>query len=117
MPTQQEKQLQGAINIGPYPVPIYLVPANSLREHGQDPEVEVYGMFVSMNREILLADNMPEKHLRETVLHEIVEAIVHIYDFAEHVPHAAIQTLGVALLQALEDKIAWDRLIGATSPR
>lgn len=60
---------------------------------------EAAGLFHSKRMEILLDPNQTQSQFESTFIHELIEAINHIY--ALEIPHPVIQTLGEALHQAL----------------
>lgn len=81
--------------------------------HPRYPDVRLSGATLMDQRKIIVWDNPHSPHTtEETVLHEMIEGIVDVYDlhFVDPstgnkyaMPHTAIKTLGVALHQALAE--------------
>lgn len=62
-------------------------------------EHEASGLYFPATKEIKIEERIDREAQEEVFIHEVIEAINSIYDLG--VPHPVIQTLGIAIHQAL----------------
>ena len=83
--------------IGPYLYKVYPAQLNGL-----------YGLCDSVSDCIFIDESLfaegQEAKLLDTICHELIEAIVSVYDL--EIPHSTIQTLGASFAQALASALA-----------